>query len=277
MPLPKEVLETLPEDMRGNPTLEDCNSVEDVCKRLIDTKAMVGNSLHVPDEDAGEDAWKAFNDKLIKRVPNLMYKPNFDKEDQSKEFFQTLGVPEDEAGYKPPEDVNLSDDLDVTLRKMALEMNLTPQQFVAFANRFNVMTTETANAQKEARDADKAALKEEWGVTLDDRLAAAKKVAAEYFPGLDLETASKEQVIGLYKMSKALTGKKAPVASDPQQPSDKLPPDEARLKAAEIMASKEWFDASNPDRQKHLQKKVLDLLEMAGGTRDSQNIRARSL
>ena len=84
----------LPDDLKGNEALSNFESIDQLAKSFVETKKFQGESIRIPGEDAGEDAIKEFNTKLLDKVPNLMPKPNLDSEDQAIEFFRSIGMPE---------------------------------------------------------------------------------------------------------------------------------------------------------------------------------------
>lgn len=55
---PVSFINTLPENLRSNPSLKDVKDAATLAQRFIDTKSMVGNSIAMPPKDAPEDVQK---------------------------------------------------------------------------------------------------------------------------------------------------------------------------------------------------------------------------
>jgi len=118
MPLPDDILEQIDEQYRGHASLKDMNDIGALAKSYVETKAMVGNSIRIPGKDAGEDARNEYLQKLINNDPELMMKPDFANKEQSQEFFQTIGLPQEFSKYENPEGMKLPDDVEAEMREL---------------------------------------------------------------------------------------------------------------------------------------------------------------
>ena len=234
MPLPSEILEQLPEDLQQNPTLSNYNTLEDALRGFVETKSMVGRSIQIPGEDAGEADKTAFLEKLINNAPDVMLKPDFSEATQSEEFYRTIGKPEEFSKYENPPDVTLPSEVESQLREMAFDANLTNAQYKVWAKKMADMTTQTTENLNTAFEEDQASLKAEWGMTVDERLNAAKQINDQFYPGRDFETLSAAEKKGLYNQSVAFTGQGPQAPLQPTTPAG-MTPDEAMERAGEIM------------------------------------------
>ena len=95
----------LPEELRADPTINQTPSVESLARQLVDAQKHIGNSLKIPGEQAGDDAWGEFNSRLKEKVPGLIAKPNPDNEEQMQILYGTMGRPDSPGEYKTTERV----------------------------------------------------------------------------------------------------------------------------------------------------------------------------
>lgn len=175
-------LENLSEDLRGEASLKDFKSVEDLAKSYIHQSKMVGGSIRIPGEDAGEEQWNEFYSKF-QNVPGLMRAPDFDNPESMEQVFNKLGRPETPEGYniELPEDVvAIEGDEIQAFYKQAHELGLTKKQVEAMVNsRAEDIRGQMAQAEK-AREAAEMQLKTQWGPDYENRLAGAKLALKHY-------------------------------------------------------------------------------------------------
>lgn len=274
MPLSSELLEQVSEEYRDHPSLQDINDLDALAKSFVETKAMVGNSVRKPGPDSGPEAYEKYLNQIINNDPTLMLKPDFSQAEQSREFFRTIGLPEDFSKYENPADMKLPQDVEAEMRELLYEAQ-APQSvytkvMAAFSDRQNQM--ETLNS--ETHNADLSSLKDKWGQAMDDRTAAAKRANEEFYPGREFDLLTGKEREALYNISSAMTGKgpQAPGQQD-QIPSTVMTPDEAKEQAAEIMTR--LHDPNNgltrEDTMALVKKRINMLVKYAGyeGTLDS--------
>jgi len=168
--------DSLSDEMKGNESLANFEDVGALAKGFIDAKAYQGASVKIPGEDAGDEDVKAFNDKVIEKMPALMYKPDLENQEQSVDFYRTLGMPEKSDGYKmpevsPPEGVEMNTEKLESFRGIAHKHGLTAKQFEGVMA--DVMAGDIASAQAggEALVANLGAIKEKWGHAFNDNMA----------------------------------------------------------------------------------------------------------
>jgi hypothetical protein len=233
--LPAEKADSISDELKNNPTLQDCDSIEAVAQRLVDTKAMVGRSIRIPGEDAGEGDWADFREKLKNHAPQLMDKPDFSDEKQKAEFWEMLGKPAEASKYEIPEDAGLEAEFAEELQVLGHNSDMTPGQFKQFANEMIQRYKQTREKDAEIVDTQLKELKNEWGLAFPDRVEAAKKINEDFYPGREFDMVRPAEIKSLYSMHETLTGKGAPVAGDTDGTVVAITPAETRVQADEIM------------------------------------------
>lgn len=271
-----EFLSSLPEDLRGSSALVDIKDIGGLAKAFVDTKSMVGNSIRVPGDDAGEEQRTEFFAKLIEKVPNLMVKPDFDNKEQSAEFFRTFGVPESAEGYTAPE-IQVPDGIKFDsstmdiFREIAIAANLSNDQFQKMAPLLAENSFKKVQAAMEEFSGQVDGLKEKWGSAFDQNydialnLALQTKMPDDIINELRTKTAEPSTVEWLHGLSKQFSSEGMNFNKDITS-SDKLTPDEAKEKISEINSNSQhpYWQTGHPDHADAL-KKMLKLQEAVGG------------
>jgi len=237
--------DTLPEELKTSPALQDVKDVAGLAKRFIDTQAMVGRSIRPVGADAPpEERLKMVND-LREKVPELVLLPDGDDEvaKAAREVaWQRLGKPKEPKEYTPPKDMELTEEQLEALRKEAAEEGLTKAQFQARATRIASRLAEMAKSGKETV----AALKRELGAAFDERTAAAAALAAKLgFPEQVVSQLKSGAVdVATFKAFSAVVkgfGETREVAGQGGGGGGKSTPAEAIAQRAELMAREEYF------------------------------------
>jgi len=265
MPLPNEILESLPEELRDNPALTQFNNLEDLAKSYVETKSMVGNSLRIPNADAGTEAYGKFINDLVTKVPNVMLKPDLTNPEQSEEFFKTLGVPDDFSKYENPEGTDLNTDVEAELRQVLHSAKLTPQQYKEVIKQMSEMNRQTLENNTQFRSQDMQKLSSEWGNAKEDRIAAARKTNEEFFPGREFESLNSTEIKGLYQIHASVTGTSLQAAGQTAIRENRKTPKEALDAAEEILRNPALYKPDTPAAEKkRLMDKVIELKKEAG-------------
>ena len=180
MPIKQELIS---KEYHDNASLQNFNSVDDMAKSFIELKSMQGHSMRLPSENASEADIITFNDSMSSKLPNWMLKPDFEKSEQSSDFWSKLGVPSESSKYEIP-DVTIPDGMEAPnadklayMQSLAKEANLTPAQFKSVMTK--IMTTEIEGKQAvmDAKVQSGKDIKAEWGQAYDERMAIALKAA----------------------------------------------------------------------------------------------------
>lgn len=232
--LPAELADSLSSEIKENPTLIQYNTFEDLLNGHINTKSLVGSSIRVPGEDAGDEDRTEFYNKLINKAPNLMIKPDFSEPEQAQEFYNLFGKPGDATQYKMPEGHTLQPDVESELREMGFSANMNQEQFQKMVTEMDSRNTQLQENVKGQTEKSMADLKGKWGMTFEERMAAAKKVNERFYPGRDSTHLNASDLESLYNINESLTGKGPQVATQIGTEGG-ITPQEAREQGAEIM------------------------------------------
>ncbi len=274
MPLPQEILDSIPEDYRENETLKKFDDVGALAKSYVEANSMLGRAIRIPGEDAGEDDRAKFLEKLINNAPELMMKPDLSERDQSEEFFTTLGKPLAPDEYTRPEDVKLDENVEAELRQVLHEANLTDAQFQKVIQQFSERESQRQEQMSLAQEESMGELKGKWGVTYEDRINAAQRMNEQFYPGRDFAEVSPKEMEALYNIHVAHTGKAAPAAHQ-QQANEGMTPQEAQEQADEIMRKVHdpKSNLSHEEKMRLINKRIDLLTRYAGFSRDVNDLR----
>ena len=171
-------LSSLPEDMRGESSLQDFKDIGGLAKSYVSSQQMLGSSIRIPGEDAGDDQRNDFYSK-VQTVPGVVRMPTDPSDTEGwNAFYSKAGRPETAEGYQinMPEGMEASQDM----LSMAHDMGLNSQQVNKFVE-FQASQQDQANTmQIQSRDSAQEALKQAWGSDYDNRMDGAKAAIRSY-------------------------------------------------------------------------------------------------
>lgn len=144
-------------ELRDNPSLADMKNLDGLAQAYIDTKAMVGGSLRIPTEEAGEEVINSFVEDLLER-PGL---PLMRKVDIAK-------APEDASGYDLVE--GFDPEAYGALAQKAQEANLSKEQFESIAGAMLEVNNESVEKGMQPFVDEMNKLKGEWGGAYDEKV-----------------------------------------------------------------------------------------------------------
>ena len=155
MPLPPEVLESIPEEIRSDPTLENYNDIGSLAKTVIEDKKYRGSSIQLPKADDKPEVWH-------------------------EKVYSKLGVPKTADEYKIERgDVQEWDDeLEKSIRTVAHKNGVTPRALQDMVSTFNSHTGGKLKAMMVEPDTVIADLRKEYGDQLDSKVEAAQGMVA---------------------------------------------------------------------------------------------------
>ena len=58
----------IPEDVRGSPSLQNIESIEDLATQFVNAQGLIGNSIRIPSDNASDEDRAAFRQKLLEKV-----------------------------------------------------------------------------------------------------------------------------------------------------------------------------------------------------------------
>lgn len=258
--------DSLSEELREHKTLQDVKDIEGLAKQFIDSQQMIGQSIRIPGPDAGDDARKAFEAKLMEKVPGLVPTPDPDKPETLQAFYKRMGLPDDPTGYEHPDNVDATQMADFA--KLAHEQGLTKSQYKAILEAVGGFAQSKEEENVAALTEGIRALKQEWGIVYEDNLELVDSVLkGTSAPKEMLELAADrklpaEALKWIYNVGKQL-GQEG-INFDKDESTTRLPPAEALARANEIMADRAgpYWDASHPQHREMIQK-VVDLRRAA--------------
>jgi hypothetical protein len=256
---PEEWLKTLPEDLRAEPALKDFKDTASLAKAFRDTKAMVGTSIRPPGPEASPEQKKEFVEKILKADANLMYLAPDAPKEAVDALWTKLGRP------GKPEDYKLEGtETPAELRALAAQAGLTQAQFAVLAQQAQAQTT----AQQKALEAGWGALRTEWGMAFDEKVASVAAVAKklgvpdEAIAALGKGQWDPAQVKIWANVAKAIGTSPNEIPGQQGAGSTTITPAEANARIAELMQNKAFFDESHPSNRA-LREKFMEYLKLA--------------
>jgi DNA-binding transcriptional MerR regulator len=267
----------LPEDMKDNPSLRDFKDLPSLAKSYLETKSLVGGSIRIPGEDAGEEDWNAFNQKLTERVPGLVKMPDPDDKEGQKALWSRLGRPATDEGYTLPEGVEDRQRFLDAAKRMGLT-NSQLQEYVALETDGK---REAFEAAQEAQNQSKAEVLGEWGAAKEQKLRQIRiMLESTGAPEPLKQVVNDLNVDGDFlrwaeTVVQSIGGKEdAPFSTDGgSEPAGMLTPDEAEAQISEIMgnSSHPYHNKMDPAHKKAVQKMV-DLFDLKAGRKPTNRI-----
>ncbi len=175
-PPPSDWRTIFSEENRDSPSLQDVPDADTFLKNYEHTKAMVGNSVRLPTDDAGQESIDKTVAKILEnRNLPLMRKPDLDNPESLVEVQKALGRPDDVSGYAVPDDVN--GELFGSLSEKALELGLTKKQYEGMAAALGSQQMAEYERMQESKNAEISQVKGEWGPAFDQKVGRAAQVA----------------------------------------------------------------------------------------------------
>ena len=262
---PLELSSLLGTEYKDTASLQDFKSVDALAKSYVDLKQQQGSSLRIPSSDAGEEAIKAFNDRLVNDVSGVMLRPDFNDADQSRDFYRSLGAPEEANGYEfqAPEGANggIDEDRISMFRELAHKEGLTKTQFANIMG--GVIEADMKNAEDDAQIKSdyEAALRNTWGHAYDQNknnaMAVAKATGApdEFQAALADGNVNPATMEWMNSLSSKF-GAEGMNFTGRESPNYKKTPDEIRDQITEINGNKKhaYWNNSDPDHAKAVQR-----------------------
>jgi hypothetical protein len=262
--------DALPDELKEHKGLTDVKDVGSLAQQFIDAQATMGNSIRIPGPEAGDDAWKAFHEKLTTKVPNLIPTPDRDNEESMNALYKTLGRPEDATGYEHPDGVDASQLKDFA--ELAHKIGLSKGQYGQMIGALAQHTVAQTEAASEAFMTAVRELKQEWGIVYEDNIQLVDSVMkGTGAPKEMLELAGDgklppETTKWLFEIGKQLGTEGINFNKD--EFSTRVTPVEAKARVEEIMSDTKgpYWDGAHPQHAEYVQRVVdLNRAAAAGG------------
>ncbi len=268
--LPDNWRDVLPEDMRGNGVLETVKNISTLAKMAVDGRALASTALRIPSEDAKDEDKKAFRNDLMKKLPDLMYKPDLESQDSINEVMNTLGRPETVEGYQLPDIPDSIKESISGLTQKAHEVGLTNKQLGALTD--TILTDYKTNSDQAygQLEEQKQALKTEWGAAYDKKVETVAHFAKQTGFSEDFVSAINNGQVDVTNMKafdnviQGYEGGAVEIGRQPTNPDYIMTPGEADTQLNELMGNRDhaYWHPEDPNHKTAVAK-VLELAELA--------------
>jgi len=153
---PVNFLDSLPEDLRGNPSLQNFTDAGSLAKSYVHARSMIGaDNIGRPQESWTDEQWT--------------------------NFYSETGRPQDTSAYVADFDNILSEEQANGFRQAVFEAGLSPKQFdkiaAYFVNENASMEQQHEERSQAAFDEGVASLRQEWGQGTEQRIKLAQNAA----------------------------------------------------------------------------------------------------
>lgn len=269
--------DTLPDEIKGDASLANFENIGQLAQGFLDAKTYQGASIKIPGEDAGEEDRKAFNSKLLDKVPGLMHKPDLENQEQAVEFYRSIGMPELAEGYKlpefeVPEGIEIQSDKAEGFRQIAHKHGLTAAQFKGIMGDIFAQDVVVAQAGIDGSKANLAAVKEKFGMAHDDNMGKINTMMAKTGAPESLIEGVKNGLVGvetiswLYQMGKQMGGEgfNFDDIGDRDPKAARMTPEEARSAIDEINNNKDHaYWKGTGEEKKRATDRMIQLMQYA--------------
>lgn len=234
-------------------------NMEGFMGQMANMKSLMGNSIRIPSDQAGEDDWSKFNEKLMSKVPGLMKMPDLADNEAMGLLFNKIGRPEDHEGYE-----SISDMPD--LRQIAHDAGLTKKQYEIMMKAAQGNQNDILDQAKDGVLKSQLELKNKWGEAYSQRtMAIGKLIEQTDAPQQIKEMALNGTLDGnisewLYGIVKQFGGEEQIIGEVSN--SNKLDPGEAQERADEIY-TRLMNEKIPPEEYQRLVHKRISLIKAA--------------
>jgi len=162
---PVSFLDSLPEDLRSNPSLRNFPDAATLAKSYVHAQRMIGaDKIPLPGKHATPDEWRA--------------------------VYRKLGAPDDAKNYELQGDLAFEDGALETFKQRAFEAGLTNAQANELARFYSDQATSSkdnyALEMERVREEGIQQLQREYGKAFDQKLALAQSAARTFLGGTEL-------------------------------------------------------------------------------------------
>lgn len=285
-PTPADFLATLDQETRSRLEQNGIKDTGNLVKQFLDQQSYLGQSIRIPSEHASEEERKAFYDKIVKRVPGVVPRPNKDDQAAMEAFYAAIGRPESADAYQ----LTLNEEAAKLIPEDRMKLLKTAAHKAGLsADQLNAVLGEVAQADLAQHQEiqtklleEQTKLKNEWGSAYDQKLSQTIQIMELTGAPAELIEMAKANQMGsdALKWLNSLAGKFK--AEDAQAINDisrgsLLSPSEANARLDEIYANPQhpFFVPSHPSH-KSAKDEVVRLMGLAnpGAVKDMSNLKA---
>ena len=248
--------------------VQNSQDINSLVKQTLDLQAYQGNSIRIPGEDASDESVAEFNQKLMDKLPGLYKMPGEDDAEGVTQLYQKLGMPKDKAEYGVSEVSGLNDEQLGQFLEAAHGAKMTKTQMAAMVEAINTVNGSEDAAAAEALEDAHAALKAEWGLAYDEKIALATALMNEEgspVSGMDVSEINPDVLRWVSSIGKRLGVEGAEFSGQGDKGgAGHNTPEEAASQVAEIMGNRDHAYWNNGDPQHAAAvKKVVKLMAEA--------------
>ena len=249
-----EQLAVLPEAVRDWDEAKNSETPEIFWDRLSNLRSKMGTGLFQPGQDAGNEDWGKFARKAIELSgERLIPRPDLEDTEQRNALYSALGRPESAEGYEfaEIEGSKINDDRKKFVSEIAFELGLTKSQLKALDSKIREAEGVSMAEANTAFTGELDTLKQEWGLLFEERVHAAKKIAATFFPHIPGDTDfSAAELRAFQSLAKQFGEGGKEFRKQGEQNEDLMTPTEAAEKINEMRGNKE-HPYNNPQSPGH--------------------------
>lgn len=174
--------DALPDDLRSAGSLKDIPDVSTLAKAYNDAQSFIGRSVRIPGDDANEEVWSDFKDKLT-QVPGIGVIPTKESpRDDWSDFYNSMGRPEkaDDYNISRPEGAVANPEAETGLLVKAHEIGLNNDQVSHLVNWMNQGLTDIGAQGQESQEEAVSTLQTDWGQAFESKMNDAKNALTTY-------------------------------------------------------------------------------------------------
>ena len=235
--------EHVPEFARNWDEVKNAESFGDFMSWADNARSLVGQSVRVPSEEAGQDDWDAFSAKLLEKNANVMMKPR--NAEEVAAAMKALGRPDESAAYNfEVEGYQPDTDRLASMKQMAHDANMTTDQFNSFMSGMAKAELEAGQAQALSQTESMNGLRQEWGAAFDQNVNQVQNFLSRMDAPASFRNAERDGLFDsgdykfLHDLSERVGGEGSPGAGNSGE-THVMTPADAKARIAEIRANKE--------------------------------------
>ena len=174
-------LDSISEDIRDNPTLQNYKTADDALRGLIETKSMLGRSTLTPKDDSDPAAMEKYFDRLVETADGkLMIHPDHkDDEAYTAQYKKMLGIPADVAGYGDVEVNQMESAVVDQVKSMAFDIGLSKKDTTALIAKLDEQQGEQTEAFDKLKSDDATLITSRFGNAETQKKAAINQLIAD--------------------------------------------------------------------------------------------------